>query len=254
MEYTIKELADLAGVTTRTLRWYDRKGLLRPAHTTQAGYRMYGGAEVDRLQQILFYRELGLALSAIRTVLDDPDFDREAALQSHLAALEDRRARLDSLILTTKKTIDSGKGDHIMSDQEKFEGFLRKAADENEAKFGREVRARYGDQAMEESSRLFQSMTPEQYARMSALDEEIRRRLASAVSAGLDPSGEEGRAIARIHREWLAFTWPKYTPDAHRGLAETYTADERFTAYYDETRPGCAAFLRDAVTAYTAGL
>ena len=83
MEYTVKALADLAGVTPRTLRWYDRIGLLKPLRTTEAGYRLYGPAQLDRLQDILFYRELGLDLASIRTILDDPAFDRQAALQSH---------------------------------------------------------------------------------------------------------------------------------------------------------------------------
>ena len=90
MEYTVKALADLAGVTPRTLRWYDRIGLLKPLRTTEAGYRLYGPAQLDRLQDILFYRELGLDLASIRTILDDPAFDRPAALQSHLA--EPRRS------------------------------------------------------------------------------------------------------------------------------------------------------------------
>lgn len=88
MEYTVKALADLAGVTPRTLRWYDRIGLLKPLRTTEAGYRLYGPAQLDRLQDILFYRELGLDLASIRTILDDPAFDRQAALQSHMAELE----------------------------------------------------------------------------------------------------------------------------------------------------------------------
>ena len=105
MEYTIKQLADLSGVTPRTLRWYDREGLLRPGRVTEAGYRIYGPKEVDRLQEILFYRELGFSLADIRRLLNDPAYDRQAALQSHLAEMEARRARLEWLILTVQKTI-----------------------------------------------------------------------------------------------------------------------------------------------------
>ena len=100
MEYTVKALADLAGGTPRPLRWYDREGLRRPLRTTEAGYRIYGPQEVHRLQGFLCYRELGLELAAIRQILDDPAFGRQAALQSHLRELEARRARLDGLILT----------------------------------------------------------------------------------------------------------------------------------------------------------
>lgn len=251
MEYTVKALAELAGVTPRTLRWYDREGLLKPGRITGAGYRMYGPAEVERLQQILFYRELGLELSAIRTALDDPHFDRQAALQSHLAALEERRTRLNALILTVSKTIDELKGGPKMSDKERFEGFKREALAEHEARYGGEIREKYGEEAVEGSRRLFTDMTQEQYARMTAIGEELQSRLEAAVLAKLDPAGGEGLAIAALHREWISFTWPSYSPEAHAGLGELYVEDGRFTAHYDKAVPGCAQFLCDAVSAYT---
>ena len=110
MEYSITALAKLAGVTPRTLRWYDETGLLKPLRTTTAGYRIYGPLEVERLQDILFYRELGFELSDIRSILDDPAFDRQAALQGHLAALKQQRERLDGLIQTVQKTISTLQG------------------------------------------------------------------------------------------------------------------------------------------------
>ena len=115
MEYTVKALAELSGVTARTLRWYDQKGLLKPLRVSDAGYRIYGPEQVDRLQLILFYRALGLELSAIRSILDDPGFDRLAALQSHLAELVGRREQLEKLILTVRKTIEEAKGGTAMS-------------------------------------------------------------------------------------------------------------------------------------------
>ncbi len=249
MEYTVKALAELAGVTPRTLRWYDREGLLCPAGRTEAGYRLYGPAEVDRLQQILFYRELGLELAAIRAILDDPQFDRQAALQSHLAELEGRRARLDGLILTVKKTL---KGADTMSDQEKFEGFKARLIRENEETYGAEARRNYGDGAVDASHAKLAEMTEEEYQAMTALEQDIRDKLEQAVRAGADPAGEVGRDIAAAHRDWLAYTWAagQYSPEAHRALAAMYTADPRFTGYYDRTVPGCAAFLQAAVEAH----
>lgn len=247
MEYTIKELADLAGLTTRTLRWYDEEGLLKPCRATDAGYRMYGPAQVNRLQHILFYRELGLELAAIRKLLDDPNFDAQAALQGHLAALEEKRAHLDSLILTVQNTL---KGGHFMSDKEKFEGFKEKALRENEEKYGGEIRAKYGEDTVKKSNQMFQNLTEAQYNEMTALAGEIQSRLENAVSANLSPAGDEGLAIAALHRKWLTFTWPSYSPQAHAGLGEMYVADDRFTAYYDKAVPGCAAFLRDAIAHY----
>lgn len=250
MEYTVKELADLAGVTPRTLRWYDREGLLHPARLTPAGYRLYGPEEVDRLQQVLFYRELGLGLSAIRSLLDDPAYDRQAALQSHLRELEARRARLDALILTVQKTLRDEKGGTRMSDREKFECFKSRLLQEHETAYGAEVRARYGDQEADRAYARLSALTWEEYRSWETLGDRILAALAAAVRSGADPAGETGAALAELHREWLGFSWEVYTPQAHRGLAALYTQDPRFTAYYDREVSGCAAFLRAAVEAH----
>ena len=251
MEYTVKALADLAGVTPRTLRWYDQTGLLKPLRTTEAGYRLYGPKQLDRLQDILFYRELGLDLASIRTILDDPAFDRQAALQSHLTELKDRRARLDELILTVQRTIDNIKGGTKMTDQEKFDAFKRRVIAANEAAFGQEIRQKYGDEEADRANACVLALTQEEYEAWKALGGEIHAALAAAVGAGADPAGPEGQRIAQLHRRWLSYSWEAYTPQAHAGLAELYVSDPRFTAYYDREVPGCAAFLRDAVRVYT---
>ena len=251
MEYTVKALAELAGVTPRTLRWYDRTGLLKPLRTTEAGYRLYGPKQLDRLQDILFYRELGLDLASIRTILDDPAFDRQAALQSHLTELKARRARLDELILTVQRTIDNIKGGTKMTDQEKFEAFKRRVVAANEAAFGQEIRQRYGDEVGILTGSNLLGLTQAEYEEWKTLGEEILTVLTAAVQAGADPAGPEGQRIARLHRRWLSYSWEAYTPQAHAGLAELYVSDPRFTAYYDREVSGCAAFLRDAVRAYT---
>ena len=251
MEYTVKALAELAGVTPRTLRWYDQTGLLKPLRTTEAGYRLYGPKQLDRLQDILFYRELGLDLASIRTILDVPAFDRQAALQSHLTELKARRARLDELILTVQRTIDNIKGGTKMTDQEKFEAFKRRVVAANEAAFGQELRQRYGDEEADRANACVLALTQEEYEAWKALGGEIHAALAAAVGAGADPAGPEGQRIAQLHRRWLSYSWEAYTPQAHAGLAELYVSDPRFTAYYDREVSGCAAFLRDAVRAYT---
>ena len=251
MEYTVKALAELAGVTPRTLRWYDQTGLLKPLRTTEAGYRLYGPKQLDRLQDILFYRELGLDLASIRAILDDPAFDRQAALQSHLTELKIRRARLDELILTVQRTIDDLKGGTKMTDQEKFEAFKHRVVEANEAAFGREIRQKYGDEEADRANACVLALTQEEYTAWEALGDEILQALAAAVQAGADPAGPEGQRVAVLHRRWLSYSWEAYTPQAHAGLAELYVSDPRFTAYYDREVSGCAAFLRDAVRAYT---
>jgi len=123
MEYSIQELSRLSGVTTRTLRWYDQIGLLKPSRVAESGYRYYGRAEVDRLQDILYYRALGVELARIKECLDDPSFDRLAALRNHLAALEAEQERLEQLIRSVKDTIGAEERNEIMSDEQKFEAF-----------------------------------------------------------------------------------------------------------------------------------
>ena len=250
MEYTIQKLARLAGVSTRTLRYYDQIGLLCPRRLADSGYRIYGGEEVDALQQILFYRELGLELSEIRTLLQAPSFDRLAALKSHLHSLQSRRERLDCLISTVAKTIRHAEGEIEMCDQEKFEGFKRELVEKNERKYGAEIRAKYGEKAVEQSNEKLMGLTREQYDRMQALGARLREGLEKAVREKADPAGETGRELARLHKEWLCFTWPRYQREAHLGVAEMYVQDGRFTGYYDREVVGCAAFLRDAVHAW----
>ena len=136
MEYSIQQLSRLSGVTTRALRWYDRIGLLKPSRVADSGYRYYGPAEVDRLQDILYYRALGVELARIREYLDDPSFDRLAALRGHLAALVAERGRLEQLIQSVQDTIGAEERKEIMSDEKKFEAFKRRAVERNEELHG----------------------------------------------------------------------------------------------------------------------
>ena len=247
MEYSIQELSRLSGVTTRTLRWYDQIGLLKPSRVAESGYRYYGRVEVDRLQDILYYRALGVELARIRECLDDPSFDRLAALRSHLAALEAERERLEQLIRSVKDTIGAEERKEIMSDEQKFEAFKQRAVAHNEEAYGAEIRARYGDEEVDEANAAVMHLTQEQYRKWTELGQEIQKELEAAVQAGLPPESVEGKKICSLHRQWLTITGNRYDPARHRGIAELYVMDERFTAYYDKRLPGCARFLRDAV-------
>jgi DNA-binding transcriptional MerR regulator len=247
VEYTVDKLARLGGVSARTLRYYDQIGLLRPARVSATGYRIYGEAEVDMLQQILFYRELGMALTAIAQIVKHKDFDRVAALCAHLRALENRQAQTERLIATLHKTIQKEMGMIRMTDKEKFDGFKEQMIQENEEKYGAEIREKYGDEAVRASNDKMRNLTQEQYDQWQALATEMQAKLESAVKSGAAPSGEAGREVTELHKAWLQFTLPQYSPAMHKGLGEMYVADERFTAHYDKNVKGCAAFLRDAI-------
>ena len=247
MEYSIQELSRLSGVTTRTLRWYDQIGLLKPSRVAESGYRYYGRAEVDRLQDILYYRALGVELARIKECLDDPSFDRLAALRNHLAALEAEWERLEQLIRSVKDTIGAEERNEIMSDEQKFEAFKQRAVAHNEEVYGAEIRAKYGDQEVDEANAAVMNLSRKQYQEWTDLGRGIQERLEVAVQAGLSPESEAGKELCALHRQWLTITGNQYDPARHRGIVELYVADERFTAYYDKQVPGCARFLRDAV-------
>ncbi len=250
LEYTVQKLAQLAGVSTRTLRYYDEIGILKPARINSSGYRIYGQAEVDRLQQILLYRTLGVRLDIIKEILSAPSFDALTALKLHRQKLLDKRQQLNLLIANVEKTIAATEGRITMSDSEKFAGFKRKLIEENEQKYSKEIRAKYGEEAVKQSNEKFMNMTEEQYAEFEKLGVEVMDTLKKAFATG-DPGGELAQKAADLHRQWLSYTWNTYTKEAHAGLAQMYVDDERFTAYYDQDQPGLAAFLRDAVLIYT---
>lgn len=250
MEYTVQKLGRLAGVSTRTLRYYDEIGILKPARINSSGYRIYSKAEVDRLQQILFYRELGVSLEGIRDMVTAPSFDGTAALREHRARLLEKREQLDLLIANVEKTIAFTEGRITMSDKEKFEGFKQKMIDENESKYGKEIREKYGEEQVQKSYKKFKGMTQEEYAAVEKLGADVLETLKQAF-ATKDPAGELAQKAADLHRQWLSFYWDGYTKEAHAGVAQMYVDDARFTAYYDKEQPGLAEFLRDAVHIYT---
>mgnify|MGYP000869318020 CR=1 FL=1 len=247
MEYSIQELSNLAGVSARTLRYYDQIGLLMPLRTNEAGYRFYGVKEMELLQQILFYRERGLRLEQIKGIVYEKDFDMLSALYSHLEELEGRKQRLERMISIVKKTISAAKGEKKMSDTERFEIWKEREIRENEERYGREVREKYGDASMEEATKKMMNMTEAAYEKIKALEKEILLCLQAAVAQGVTPQGEEGRKIVLLHKDWLGMWWQNDSPKAHCGIAKMYVLDERFTSYYDGKIKGCAVFLRDAI-------
>lgn len=166
MEYTVQKLGLLAGVSTRTLRYYDEIGILKPARINSSGYRIYGPSEVDRLQQILFYRELGVTLEEIKEILASPAFDAISALREHRIKLLEKREHLDALIANVDLTLAEKEGMKTMSDKQKFEGFKQKLIDDNERQYGEEIRAKYGEEQINKTYQKLKGMTKEEHARL----------------------------------------------------------------------------------------
>jgi len=243
--YTVKQLADLAGVTPRTLRHYDTIGLLRPSSVGDNGYRRYDEAAALRLQQIRFYRELDLGLEQIAALLAQPDFDAEATLRQHREALQQRVARLDQLIATIDKTILHLRGQTEMSTDELFAGF----DEETQARYEQEAAEMYDPKIVAESSRRWKSYTAEDRTRIQREGGQIYQDMVALL--GRDPADAAVQAVvARWHQNLRAFYEP--TPDILRGLGQAYEEDPRFATFFAGLHPGLPAFLNRAIESYVA--
>jgi DNA-binding transcriptional MerR regulator len=247
MDYSVKQLADLAGVSRRTLHYYDEIGLLRPTSVGKNGYRSYGQKALLRLQQILFYRELGLELEAIRSILDRPGFDVTKALQEHRRTLHQRIRRLEGLIGTIDKTLRFTKGQTTMSMDELFEGF----GEETQARHEVEAAQLWGGDKVKESRSNWGRYTAERKQAILAEAGEIYRSLAGQV--GTDPAQADVQIlIAGWHQNLRNF----YEPNREilLGLAQAYADDPRFAAFFTRLHPDLPAFLRRAIEHYCRNL
>lgn len=246
MEYTVNKLSKLAGVSTRTLRYYDEINLLKPARIDSNGYRIYSQKEVNLLQQILFYRELDVGLEDIKNIVTYIDFDSLKALEQHREALLLKNKRLNLLIDNVENTIKLVKAGIPMDDEQKFEGFKQSLISENNKKYGKEIITKYGEDAVKKSISKIKGMNKEQYAECELLSIQLNEMLKAAFLQG-DPTSELAQKVCELHKKWLCFYWDSYSKEAHIGVTQLYVDDIRFRANYDKIGVGCAEFLRDAV-------
>lgn len=246
MEYTVKQLSNLANVSVRTLHFYDEIGLLPPTRVGENGYRRYGDGAVLRLQQVMFYKELGLSLEEIAAVLDAPGFDVLQALEAHRRTLRQRLGRLQRLMLTVDRTIDQLKGGQPMKNEDLFVGF----SDEEQAQLEAEAAALWGD-SVRESGRRWRGCTPARRAQIMAEGQAVYETVMQQMSATPD-APEVQAAIGRWHQHMRYFYEP--TVDVLRGLGQAYVEEPRFRAFFDKLKPGLAPFMRAAIEVYCDGL
>jgi len=251
MKYSISQLSKLAGVSSRTLRYYEEIGLLIPREKAGNGYRYYDSAQVDKLQQIMFYRSFDIELEEIKNILASDYFDPIKALENHREKLENQKTKINRLIDNVNKTIMSLKGETTMSDKEKFAAFKQNIVNENEKKYGEEVRKKYGDKAVDETNKKILDMTQESWSSLEELNELLNNTLKTAVESG-NPASETAQKACALHKEWLCHYWNFYNKEAHLNLCLMYTQDERFKEYYEKITPGCADFLYEAMKIYLA--
>jgi DNA-binding transcriptional MerR regulator len=244
--YPVGRVADLSGVTIRTLHHYDEVGLLSPGERSEAGYRLYGAADLERLQRILFYKELGFALKEIQAIMDDPGTDHVGHLGRQRGLLVERIERLSAMVDAIDHEMEARKMNINLTPEERFEIF----GDFRPEDHAKEAERRWGEtEAYKESNRRVSRYTREDWRSLKTEAEEIEARLAATFEAGLAPESEEAMAAAEAHRQHISRWFYDCTYEIQRGLAEMYVSDERFRSHYDKRIPGLAVFVRDAVLA-----
>ena len=250
MAYRVGAVAKLARVSVRTLHHYDELGLLAPSERSEAGYRLYSDADLARMQQILFYKELGFELEEIRDIMADPDFDRREALLAQRDLIAEQALRLEALLGLIDRTIASESGGIHMTKEEMFEVF----GDFDPSEHEDEARERWGDtDAYKESARRTKHYKKDDWARFKAESDAQMTRMVELFDAGVTPDAPEAMDIAEAARLQIDTWFYPCSHEMHMALGDMYIADARFAAHYDRQREGLAQWFRDAIAANLAG-
>lgn len=241
--YTVKALAKLAGVTPRTLHFYDEIGLLKPSQVGDNGYRYYGEEAVLRLQQILLFRKMDVPLETIKSLMGRPNFDMQVALVEHRKALLQRIDALNELVQTVDETMAYLKGDREMSNTQLFHGL----SEEQQAEYEKEAMQTYDPAIVKASNEKYKKLSPAEKQRIAEEGNQVYDEMAAAMSAG--PNSAQAQAAVEHWRRHMNYFW---TPNAEQmlGLADLYNNDPRFKANIDKVAPGLAEFTREAIKVY----
>ncbi len=241
--FTVKQLARMAGITPRTLHYYDDIGLLHPTRVGENGYRYYGDEALLRLQQILLYRELDMPLDDIKRLMGRHDFDVLRALESHRAELQRRITQLEKLICTVDATILFMKGQHEMSSKQLFGGF----SEEAQAEMEKEAMTLYDPEIVKASNQRWRNYSAAEKQRVMDEGNAIYTEIIAAMPKGA--ASAEVQALVERWRRHMDYFW---TPDLEQlvALAEHYSQEPRFKANFEKMQPGLAEFMGAAVREY----
>lgn len=243
---TVSELAELAGVTVRTLHHYDQIGLLTPSGRSEAGYRLYDRDDLRRLQQILFWRALGFTLAEIQPILDDPDYDRVEVLSSQRALLMEQQQDIRAMIKAVDDAIAEAQGGPVVDDAAMFDAF-------NTEEYAREAEDRWGDtDAWAQAQQRVGQMSRDDKRAVAREGVDLARRLAEAFTAGVAADSAQAMDMAEEARLAIDRNFYDCPREMHVELGEMYVADPRFTQYYDQHAAGLAVWFRDAIEANAA--
>ncbi|WP_125768770.1 MerR family transcriptional regulator [Lapidilactobacillus wuchangensis] len=253
MAYQTSELAKLAGVSQRTIRYYEQQGLLQARRDPQNNYRWFDQQQVDRLQQILFYRELAFPLATIKQIMLAPDFDIGTSLRQQEQKLRQQRARLDQLLVLLKQTQQAQEGKITMSDQAKFTAFKQQQVAQNDQLYGEELAAKYSDAQLQAAKNHWIGLSQDQVQQMQTLETDLVHQLQKLLVT-TDLESVTAKQAFADHQQWLQLAWgpsTTYSAAAHRGLAAMYQVDPRFQTHYDQLAgAGATAILCQVIEKY----
>lgn len=240
---TVRQLSKMAGITPRTVHYYDEIGLLKPTRVGDNGYRYYGEESLLRLQQILLYRELDMPLKEIKQIMSGADFEVLSALEGHKSGLRKRVAQMERLIRTVDDTLAHLKGEKTMSQKQFFEPF----SDEQQAEYEKEVMQKYDPATVKASIKKWNSYTEADKQRIGEEGNAVYEKLLLAMPKGA--GSPEAQACVEQWRQQMNYFW---SPNDQQllGLADMYNNDPRFKANYDKIDPNLASFMREAVKIY----
>ncbi|MBC9784250.1 MerR family transcriptional regulator [Heliobacterium chlorum] len=249
MTYKVKDVAETAGVSVRTLHHYDQIGLLKPTSTTDSGYRLYTDQDLERLQQIMFLKELDFSLQEVREILDTPGFDRMQALASQKKLLLEKRKRLDAIIDLVDKTLYTIEGGDLMAKKEMFEAFDMTEIERHQQQYAEETRQKYvRSSAYQESQKKTAGYSQDDWAVIQTKANKIYQNLADLMD--YEPSEPQVQEAIGQWRQHITDHFYTCTLEIFRGLGDLYVQDERFTANIDGIKPGLAAFMCEAMHIY----
>lgn len=248
MKYTVSRLARMAGISVRTIHYYDEIGLLKPAFVERNGYRYYGEEEFLKLQQILFFRELDFELIRIKSIFDSPHFDPVEALEDQKNLIELRRERLGRMIKSINKTIKNMKEEKNTKVTEKY---IKDSFDDGKyEEYKKEARERWGNRQVEKSENIVKGWSKEQYKKIKMEGDAINQGLAACIGKDVK-SAEVQQAVAK-HYEYIIRFYDKSWPllDIYRGLGKMYVEDKRFADFYRKYHPELPGFLQKAMEVF----
>lgn len=244
MDMKVKEVAELVGVSIRTLHHYDQIGLLTPKEITDSGYRLYSEENLETLQQILFFKELGFTLKEIKKIINSPLFNRQEALILQRKMLIEKRKKVDKMIETIDKTIKHMAGEIQMTNEERFEGI-----NVGFNQFEEEARRRWGNQSIDEINAKLKGMSKDEQNDLSDRWDMIFNKLACLRVQS--PESQEVQATIKQWYDFLNENFSKYSLDAFYGLGQLYINDERFTKNIDQYGEGLAKLMSEAMEVFT---